>query len=187
VYAEQGLLAQAQSRPHQAIKQFEDALLRSPDHPTATICLANLLLDVWDQTLPLEPTNADVNLEASRLSLLTELSQPKSARAVSTEELKFTESAQSSEPSEAPMSAHDVDPKHLHRLAARDRAYSLLSALTKLGSSWDNSDAWYALSRAYEAGEQTEKLKEVLWWCIELEDRRPIRHWSNIGSGLYVL
>ncbi|KAJ5995007.1 hypothetical protein N7481_001984 [Penicillium waksmanii] len=187
VYAEQGLLAQAQSKSHQAIKQFESALLRSPDHPTATISLANLLLDVWDQTLPLEPTNADINLEASRLSLLSELSQPKSARAVSTEEMKVAESAQSSEPSEAPMSAHDVDPKHLHRLAARDRAYGLLSALTKLGSSWDNSDAWYALSRAYEAGEQTEKLKEVLWWCIELEDRRPIRHWSNIGSGLYVL
>lgn len=187
VYAEQGLLSQAQSKPHQAIKQFEDALLRFPDHPTATICLANLLLDVWDQTLPLEPTNADVNLEASRISLLSELSKPKSVRAVSTEEMKVADDTQSSEPSETPMSAHDVDPKHLHRLAARDRAYGLLSALTKLGSSWDNSDAWYALSRAYEAGEQTEKLKEVLWWCIELEDRRPIRHWSNIGSGLYVL
>lgn len=187
VYAEQGLLSQAQSKPHQAIKQFEGALLRFPDHPTATIALANLLLDVWDQTLPLEPTNADVNLDASRVSLLSELPKPKSAKAVSTEEMKVTEVANISEPAEAPVSAHDVDPKHLHRLAARDRAYGLLSALTKQGSSWDNSDAWFALSRAYEAGEQTEKLKEVLWWCIELEDRRPIRHWSNIGSGLYVL
>lgn len=187
VYAEQGLLAQAQSKPHQAIKQFEDALLRFPDHPTATISLANLLLDVWDQTLPLEPSTADVNLDSSRVSLLSELSKPKSVRAVSTEEMKVTDDAKSSQSSESPTSAHNVDPKHLHRLAARDRAYGLLSALTKLGSSWDNSDAWYALSRAYEAGEQTEKLKEVLWWCIELEDRRPIRHWSNIGSGLYVL
>ncbi|KAJ5099786.1 hypothetical protein N7532_006787 [Penicillium argentinense] len=186
VYAEQGLLYQAQSKPHQAIKQFEDALLRFPDHPTATIALANLLLDVWDQTLPLEPTNADIDLDASRISLLSELPKLKSAKAVSTDELKLTNDDKRSK-SEAAVSAHDVEPKHLHRLAARDRAYGLLSALTKLGSSWDNSDAWFALSRAYEAGEQTEKLKEVLWWCIELEDRRPIRHWSNIGSGLYVL
>lgn len=81
----------------------------------------------------------------------------------------------------------DEEPKFLNRLGARDRAYGLLSSLTKRGSSWDNSEAWYALSRAYEAGGQVDKLKEVLWWCVELEDRRPIRHWSNIGSGVYVL
>lgn len=188
IYAEQGLLCQAQSKPHQAIKHFETALLRHHDHPTATIGLANLLLDVWDQKLPLEPSNADVDLNISRHSLVTETSYPRSAQAISTDEMKKkSESAKKPQPSEASASAHDVDPKHLYRLAARDRAYGLLSSLTKLGSSWDNSDAWYALSRAYEAGEQVEKLKEVLWWCIELEDRRPIRHWSNIGSGLYVL
>lgn len=188
IYAEQGLLCQAQSKPHQAIKHFENALLRHPDHPTATIGLANLLLDIWDQKMPLDPSNADVDLNFSRHSLVTESSSPKSAQAVSTDEMKEkAELAKTPQPTEASASAHDVDPKYLHRLAARDRAYGLLSSLTKLGSSWDNSDAWYALSRAYEAGEQVEKLKEVLWWCIELEDRRPIRHWSNIGSGLYVL
>lgn len=188
VYAEQGLLLQAQSKPHQAIQRFEHALQRQTDHPTATIGLANLLLDIWDQTMPLEASNAEVNLDFSRHSLVTETSDPKSAKTVSMDELKKkSESAKSPQPTEASASAHDVDPKYLHRLAARDRAYGLLSALTKLGSSWDNSEAWYALSRAYEAGEQVEKLKEVLWWCIELEDRRPIRHWSNIGSGLYVL
>lgn len=81
----------------------------------------------------------------------------------------------------------DEEPKLINRIAARERAYSLLSTLTKRGTSWDNSEAWFALSRAYEAVDQTQKLKEVLWWCIELEDRRPIRHWSNIGSGVYVL
>lgn len=188
IYAEQGMLSLAQSKPHQAIKHFEHALLRQADHPTATIGLANLLLDVWDQKLPLEPSTADVDLNISRLSLVIETANSKSANAVSTDELKKkSESARTPRPTKASASAHDVDPKYLHRLAARDRAYGLLSALTKLGSSWDNSEAWYALSRAYEAGEQTEKLKEVLWWCIELEDRRPIRHWSNIGSGLYVL
>ena len=187
VLAEQGLLAQAQSNPHQAIKHFEDALMRHADNPTATIGLANLLLDVWDQTLPPEPSNADVDLDVSHISLLSKTTKPKQAKAVSADEFKVPDVSEKPKPTEASSSPHDVDPRHLHRLAARDRAYGLLSSLTKLGSSWDNSDAWYALSRAYEAGEQVDKLKEVLWWCIELEDRRPIRHWSNLGSGLYVL
>lgn len=187
VYAEQGFLAQARSSPHQAIRLFEDALLRFQDHPTATIGLANLLLDIWDQKLTPEPLNADVDLNFSRLTLLSETPKPAAAKAISTDDLKASNDTENSGPPEAPSSAQDVDPKQLHRLAARDRAYGLLSALIKLGSSWDNSEAWYALSRAYEAGEQIEKLKEVLWWCIELEDRRPIRHWSNIGSGVYVL
>ena len=168
------------------MKHFEDALLRYPDHPIATIALANLLLDVWDHKLPLEPSNADVDLNISRLSLLSNLPKPKVANAISVDELKGPD-VETPPTAEASSSPHDVDPKHLHRLAARDRAYGLLSSLTKLGSSWDNSEAWYALSRAYEAGDQIDKLKDVLWWCIELEDRRPIRHWSNIGSGLYVL
>jgi tetratricopeptide (TPR) repeat protein len=187
VFAEQGLLSQAQSNPHRAIRHFEEALLRYQDHPIATIGLANLLLDIWDEKLTLEPLNADVDLNASRLSLFSETPKPKSAKAISTDDLKVSRETENAGPEETPLSAQDVEPKQLHRLAARDRAYGLLSALTKLGSSWDSSEAWYALSRAYEAGEQIEKLKEVLWWCIELEDRRPIRHWSNIGSGVYVL
>lgn len=187
VYAEQGLLSQARSNPHQAIRHFEHALLRYQDHPIATIGLANLLLDIWDESLTLEPPNADVDLNVSRISLLSETPRPKSAKAISTDDMKASRETENSEPEEAPPSAQNVEPKQLHRLAARDRAYGLLSSLTKLGSSWDSSEAWYALSRAYEAGEQTEKLKEVLWWCIELEDRRPIRHWSSIGSGVYVL
>ncbi|KAJ5833726.1 hypothetical protein N7474_002037 [Penicillium riverlandense] len=187
VYAEQGLLTQAQSKPREAIKQFEEALLRNQHHPTATIALANLLLDIWDQTMPPEPVNAEADVNLSRLSLLTDTPKPKTAKAISTDELKATDTVQDPPPAHPAHSAHDVDPKLLQRLAARDRAYGLLSSLTKLGSSWDNSEAWYALSRAYEAGDQVDKLKSVLWWCIELEDRRPIRHWSNIGSGLYVL
>jgi len=77
-------------------------------------------------------------------------------------------------------------PENLNRLAARDRAYGLLSTLTKLGSGWDNSEAWLALARANELGGEVEKAKEILWWCVELEDTRPIRHWHNIGGG-YVL
>lgn len=74
------------------------------------------------------------------------------------------------------------------RLAARDRAYGLLSTLTKLGSGWNYSEAWFALARAYEESGQLDKAREVLWWCVELEESRGIRAWSEvIGGGGYVL
>jgi hypothetical protein len=76
---------------------------------------------------------------------------------------------------------------HLDRLAARDRAYGLLSGLTKLGSGWNNSEAWFALARAYEEGGQLEKAREVLWWCVELEDSKGLRPWTVMSSGGYVL
>ena len=184
---ERGLLSKAQSRPHEAMEHFEEALMRYIDHPKATISLSNLLLDIWDQKLPLEPPQEKVDSNISKQSLLAETlnNQNKALnkarlKSMDTEDLLMPQISQ-------PKWASDEEPKYLNRLAARDRAYGLLSSLTKRGSSWDNSEAWYSLSRAYEAGGQIHKLKEVLWWCIELEDRRPIRHWSNIGSGLYVL
>lgn len=78
-------------------------------------------------------------------------------------------------------------PENLNRLAARDRAYGLLSTLTKLGSGWDNSDAWYALARAHELGGELEKAKEILWWVVKLEDTRPLRPWGVVNSKGYVL
>ncbi|KAL2068293.1 hypothetical protein VTL71DRAFT_16391 [Oculimacula yallundae] len=75
----------------------------------------------------------------------------------------------------------------LDRLAARDRAYGLLTNLTKLGTGWNNSEAWFALSRAYEEGGQPDKAREVLWWCVELEESRAVRDWSVVGGGGYVL
>lgn len=75
----------------------------------------------------------------------------------------------------------------LDRLAARDRAYGLLTALTKLGTGWNYSEAWFALSRAYEEGGQPDKAREVLWWCVELEEGRAVRDWGVAGVGGYVL
>jgi hypothetical protein len=74
----------------------------------------------------------------------------------------------------------------LDRLAARDRAYGLLSALTKLGSGWNYSEAWFVLARAYEEGGQLDKAREVLWWCVELEDGKGVREWECVGAGGYV-
>ncbi|KAK0621174.1 hypothetical protein B0T17DRAFT_608449 [Bombardia bombarda] len=73
------------------------------------------------------------------------------------------------------------------RLAARDRAYGLLSGLTKLGSGWNYSEAWFALARAYEESDQVDKAKDALWWCVELEDGRGVREWDCVGAGGYVL
>ena len=69
------------------------------------------------------------------------------------------------------------------RLSARDRAYGLLSGLTKLGSGWNDSEAWFALARAYEESGQPEKARAALWWCVELEDGRGVREWGVVISG----
>jgi hypothetical protein len=73
------------------------------------------------------------------------------------------------------------------RLAARDRAYGLLSGLTKLGTGWNYSEAWFALARAHEESGQPDKAKEALWWCVELEEGMGVREWSCVGVGGYVL
>ncbi|KAI9041654.1 putative filamentation protein (Rhf1) [Aspergillus affinis] len=180
---EQALLSKAQSRPHDAMDYLETALLRDPDHPKATITLSNFLLDIWDQKLPLEPPETELQPDLSTPSLDSATKQTLDPK----KQLLPTTDANVSKGDTLSSAIHDEEPRLLNRIAARDRAYGLLSSLTKRGSSWDNTEAWYALSKAFEAQGHIEKLKEVLWWCIELEDRRPIRHWSNIGSGVYVL
>lgn len=89
--------------------------------------------------------------------------------------------------SHIPSAENQLSPPELSRLAARDRAFGLLSMLTKLGAGWDYSEAWYALARAYEESEQIEKAKEVLWWCVELEDTHPVRNWRSVALGGFVL
>ncbi|KAG5979478.1 hypothetical protein E4U55_005116 [Claviceps digitariae] len=73
------------------------------------------------------------------------------------------------------------------RLSARERAFTLLSGLTRLGTGWDNSDAWFALARAHEENGQTEKAKEILWWCVELEEAKGVREWRSLGNGGYII
>ncbi|EAW12565.1 putative filamentation protein (Rhf1) [Aspergillus clavatus NRRL 1] len=189
LHTEQGLLALAQSRPHEALELFEEALVRDLDHPKATVYLANLLLDIWDKKMTVDPPDADdLRAEMSALHLPGEPPQ-KSKPSTTQDQNKDANAAGTTQPDvqASATGPKEDEPKLLNRIAARDRAYMLLSALTKRGTAWDSSEAWYALSRAHEASGEIEKLKDVLWWCIELEDRRPIRHWSNIGSGRYVL
>jgi hypothetical protein len=172
---QRGELLVAQTWHHQARTDFERALLHFPDHPAGIVGLSNILLDIYSETIPLEPVPT---AEFSTLSPSTSVpSALKDNSNTKTQHLT----------SHTPSAENQLSPPLLNRLAARDRAFGLLSTLTKLGSGWDYSEAWYALARAYEESGQIEKTKEVLWWCVELEDTHPVRDWKNVGLGGFVL
>ncbi|MCJ1417392.1 hypothetical protein MMC32_003735, partial [Xylographa parallela] len=198
-YAERGNLLVAQSTPHQAMIEYESALSHYPDHAIATIGLSNILLDIYSQTIPPQPNRAPLQAdydqgvrggtkESSR-PILASVSAPNSKtqpRANPSAQEDLIESSEEDVRLASPRDYSDVEhrtPETLDRLAARDRAYGLLSSLTKLGTGWDNSEAWFALARAYEESGQVGKAKEVLWWVVELEDKRPIRVWECLGQG----
>jgi hypothetical protein len=165
----------SQSLKHEARADFERALQHFPDHPEAIVDLSNILLDIYSEAIPLEPTTQ---------TDLTSSSLPPSVSSVqastSTSKTKYLTS-------HTPSVENQLSPPELTRLAARDRAFGLLSTLTKLGAGWDYSEAWYALARAYEESGEIEKTKEVLWWCVELEDTHPVRSWKCVTTGGFVL
>ena len=182
---ERGALASAEGEPKEAVEQYEQALLFWPDHTKATVGLSNILLDMFEQK-GIRDDPSDGSPKA--------LSRPKNER-MSSETMNGMNSSQNGTLVESgPMATRShageelkKTPENLNRLAARDRAYGLLSNLTKLGTAWDDSEAWFALARASELSGQVEKSKEILWWCIELEDRRPVRSWRSVTAGSYVL
>jgi len=198
-YAERGNLCVARGSPHDAMIQYESALSHFPDHPAATVGLATILLDMYAEITSLYPTASGIH-STSDLSgtqttmehtkpLLESVKQPPSAT-----EDNISPSGPCPQQRSAldnstlhdqsnPPSQERKTPEALDRLAARDRAYGLLSSLTKLGTGWDNSEAWFALARAFEESGQVERAKEVLWWVVELEEKRPIRDWSCMGQG----
>ncbi|MCJ1380683.1 hypothetical protein MMC17_003791 [Xylographa soralifera] len=186
-YAERGNLFVAQSTPHQAMIEYESALSHYPDHAIATIGLSSILLDIYSQTIPPQPERSllqaeydqgvrDRTKESSR-PILASVSAPNSKNQFGggssiQEDLDIP--SQEDTNVTPPRDYSDTDrrtPETLDRLAARDRAYGLLSSLTKLGTGWDNSEAWFALARAYEESGQVEKAKDVLWWVVELEEK----------------
>lgn len=206
VYAEKGHLCLARSAPHEAMIEYESALCHHPDHPNATVGLSNILLDIYTETIPpdqskfeLQPhtkkSTASISEEPSTplLSTLPKLASqlngsgnfshnPSSTDKISSPNKDRSASVNSPhKTSLIPPSSNT--PEALDRLTARDRAYGLLSSLTKLGTGWDYSEAWYALARAYEVSGQVEKAKELLWWVVELEAKRPVRSWAVLGEG----
>ncbi|RAR11452.1 filamentation protein [Stemphylium lycopersici] len=175
VFATRGELLVAQSMAHEARTDFERALQHFPDHPEGIVGLSNILLDIYNETIPLEPVDIADTLSPT----LPSSSSPTKASPSMSRSQHLT--------SHTPSVENQLSPPELTRLAARDRAFGLLSTLTKLGAGWDYSEAWYALSRAYEESGQIEKTKEVLWWCVELEDTHPVRSWTTVTTGGFVL
>lgn len=193
---ERGRLLVAQGRPHEAMPCFERALGHVPDHAEATVALANVLLDVYAMVIPEQRPDADaIVVPEAKPRGETSASTSEGAGAANAAEMNGTTTPSSpTSPttflgaSSAPARpSHTTDTRVLNRTAARDRAYGLLSSLTKLPHGWDDSEAWYALARAYEESGQVEKAKEALWTVVGLEDTRPRRCWREIGRGGFVL
>nr|POE65148.1 putative cargo-transport protein ypp1 [Quercus suber] len=185
VWSAKGELASARELPFQAIANYEQALSYFPDHPQGIIGIADFLMDIYEQKLPPEEPHQTPTSSSAPASLTSPgfdmppppLSRPATARSSRANPMD----------QERGTAAADPDPAELNRLAARDRAYMLVSNLTRLGTGWDNPEAWYTLARSYELSKQASKAKQALWWVVELEDCRPIRDWSEITAGGYTL
>ena len=156
VFAEQAALHVSLGNLDQATTTYETALGHYPEHVAATVGLSTILLEA--------PSTAPVN-EPARIT-----EGPKSTPTLGSIPTTLTEDANN------PITSSEL----LSRLAARDRAYGLLSALTKSGTGWDSSEAWYGLATAYEASGQIKMAKEALWWVVKLEDGKGVRTWDCV-------
>jgi len=143
------------------------------------IQLSTLLLDIYTQTLPAEAPSSTPSMAPSHLTTRV----PSKTSTEKMEPITSTAAPPASTKTHTPTLA----PAELNRLAARDRAYLLLSTLTKLGEGWDCAEAWFVLSRYYELSGQVEKSRECLWWVVELEDSRPVRRWEVTRQGMGVV
>lgn len=197
---------------HAAIAHYEQALIHYADHPTAITGLSNLLLDVYTEELP--PVSHDPVLQLPTVNGLSAASPNALQSTVKTTKHSFglntltvlLQTAPLGQPcpipnhvphSQPPRLQHvpkstlnprsESSTEYMNRLACRDRAYGLLNGLTKLGTGWNNSEAWYALARAYELSGQPGKQRDSLWWCVELEEGRPVRDWSVLNTGGFAL
>ncbi len=141
-----------------------------PDHPDGIVGLSKLLMDVYVEKMPVEesepplPNSIPIPPRPSLVPLPNR--QTKANETPKVQAVK-----------------EDPTTNELNRLAARDRAYLLLSTLTKLGTGWANAEAWLTLARAHELSGQVGKAKQALWWVVELEENMPIRPWSVVGGG----
>ncbi|KAI0389512.1 hypothetical protein F5Y17DRAFT_448610 [Xylariaceae sp. FL0594] len=216
VQTEMGLLALDQGLPFVARDHFEEALMRYPDHPAAIVGLSNILLDIYTEVLlPAPSIPSIIPGEQPMTTTTTEFADGTSSKV---QERKKTYSPLSLLPTtplglgggndgvslgnnnnnnhnkqnvvdtELPAPYKAVSLPLIDRLAARDRAYGLLSGMTKLGTGWRYADAWFALARAHEESGQVDRAKEALWWCVELEEGTGIRDWFCVVGGRgYVL
>lgn len=184
--SQRGDLASARSAPFEAMDAYEQALVYCPDHPEAMIATSNLLLDIYEEKLPAEPPEVLLPPLPTIAGITSANPSSTHTSASESQAVPLPTTGSATAPS-APLPAHgrkkDPTPAELNRLAARERAYMLLSTLTRLGSGWDTSEAWLGLARAHELSSQAQKAKEALWWVVELEDGRGIRAWDDALAG----
>lgn len=172
-------------RLREVIELYEQCLMYHPDHAGGIIGLSRLLLDYYERKI-------DLGKRLNR-NKLDQASGPDAFNPDYDEDKYHGDTVaaraigQSSNSMFSPGDDLRKTPENLNRIAARDRAYGLLSTLTKTGHGWDNSEAWFLLARAHELGGEIDRSKSILWWCIELEDTKPIRHWQNLSCKGYVL
>ncbi|CAM1505262.1 Fc.00g108990.m01.CDS01 [Cosmosporella sp. VM-42] len=201
VTIQMGLLSLCRSAPYTARADFESALTHAPNHPAAIVGLSNILLDIYCEDLLPPPTIPPLD------GILPSYTQNNSSTKAKSDNINYLPSTPlglgSAKPNSKPAVNHtsnsNTDEDQLpqpykatclplvDRLAARDRAYALLSTLTKLGSAWNMSEAWFALARAHEESGQSDKAKEVLWWCVELEEGTGVRDWRSLSGGGYII
>lgn len=167
VLAEKGRLHLAFGEREAAEEAYERALDWFQDHPGAIIGLADILLDFYSQS------SQPASTVYSSTSIYAQSSKPMPT-------LAPLPTVSSSKPSPSTKKPEE-DENLLQRLSARDRAYGLLSTLTKSGQGWDNAEAWFALARAYEESGQLNKAKEALLWVVDLEEKWPVRGWDSLG------
>ncbi|PNH27772.1 hypothetical protein BJF96_g8912 [Verticillium dahliae] len=210
VWAELGYLSLAKEAPYDARSEFESALTHFPNHPAAIVGLSSILLDIFTEQIRPPPAVPSLSTENGLFdsdltpsASLPRITTPADGLRSEPLGLGAGKSVNAEHHAESCI-IHDKDSKTedddklpapykasslplIDRLAARDRASGLLTGLTKLGSAWDYSEAWFALARAHEESGLPERAKEVLWWCVELEEGRGVREWRCLGSGGYVL
>jgi hypothetical protein len=205
MHTQRGYLSVAKEMPYTALSDFEAALTHLPDHPSAIVGLSNILLDIYTENLhpppslpsvgPPSPINTPSQSTTNTSTVHQGITSPLTAPSTTSSTtpglqlgpLGLANSNSASAPPKSSNSEITDSNALLDRLAARDRAYGLLSGLTKLGSGWNYSEAWFALARAQEEAGQVEKARDALWWCVELEEGRGIRNWDCVGAGGYVL
>lgn len=168
--------------------QYEQALSHFPDHPAGIIGISNLLMDIYEEKLPAEePIISNRPLPTASGSLISEAKPTVPRSTSSSSNLPSRRPSLVNDAPDLEGGKRDPNPAELNRLAARDRAYMLLSNLTKLGAGWNDADAWLTFARAHELSGEIGKAKQALWWVVELEDYRPMRPWRDVTNGAYAL
>jgi len=159
VLAEQGNVHYDTEKFDLATASYESALGYWPYHAVATIGLSKILLDEYANRKVKTPAPTPLDPVFQTLLAPTLGSFPPHPSTVKPAK-------------ELPL--HELLPK----LAARDRACGLLSALTKSGQGWDCSEAWWALAKAYDESGQVDEAKNAWSWVLELAGNVPIRRWE---------